>query len=73
MKEKTDFISVIVPVYNKAAYLPKCLESLQNQTYRQIEVLLVDDGSTDASPEICQTFCAKDKRFRYIMARLSRP
>ncbi len=66
MKEKTDFISVIVPVYNKAAYLPKCLESLHNQTYRQIEVLLVDDGSTDASPEICQTFCAKDKRFRYL-------
>jgi len=59
-------ISIIVPVYNKAAYLPKCLESLQAQTYEDIEVVLVDDGSTDDSPAICRSFYAKDARFRYL-------
>lgn len=63
MEEK---ISIIVPVYNKASYLPKCLESLQAQTYRNIEVLLVDDGSTDDSAAVCQAFCARDARFRCL-------
>lgn len=63
MEEK---ISIIVPVYNKAAYLPKCLESLQVQTYQNIEVVLVDDGSMDSSAEVCQSFCARDARFHYL-------
>ncbi len=59
-------ISIIVPVYNKAAYLSECLESLQAQTYQNIEVILIDDGSTDESPLICQNICERDSHFRYF-------
>ncbi len=46
-------ISVIVPVYNVKLYLHKCVDSILNQTYQNIEVLLIDDGSTDGSSDIC--------------------
>ena len=59
-------ISVIVPVYNVEEYLEKCLESIQHQTYTDIEVILVNDGSTDTSKEICERFCQIDSRFRLI-------
>lgn len=49
-------ISVIVPVYNVAGYLEKCLDSLVNQTLKEIEIIVVNDGSTDESPEIIQKF-----------------
>ena len=59
-------ISVIVPVYNVEEYLEECLESIQNQTYTNFEVILVNDGSTDASKEICERFCRQDSRFYLI-------
>ena len=59
-------ISVIVPVYNVETYLEECLESIQNQTYTDLEVLLVNDGSTDGSQAICECYCQADKRFRLI-------
>ena len=59
-------ISVIVPVYNVEEYLEECLESIQYQTYTDIEVILVNDGSTDSSKEICERFCQEDSRFRLI-------
>ena len=59
-------ISVIVPVYNVEEYLEECLESIQYQTYTDIEVILVNDGSTDSSTEICERFCQADSRFRLI-------
>ena len=59
-------ISVIVPVYNVEEYLEECLESIQNQTYTNFEVILVNDGSTDASKEICERFCRQDSRFHLI-------
>ena len=59
-------ISVIVPVYNVEKYLEECLESIQNQTYKDIEVILVNDGSPDGSKEICERFCQKDSRFKLI-------
>ena len=46
-------ISIIVPVYNIIEYLPRCVESLRKQTYDKIEILLVDDGSTDGTAELC--------------------
>ena len=55
-------ISVIVPVYNIEAYISKCVESLINQTYRDIEIILVDDGSKDASGAICDRYAAQDSR-----------
>ncbi len=57
-------ISVIVPVYNTAAYLDKCLNSLLAQTYPDFEIILVDDGSTDNSMEICRSFESGDTRIR---------
>ena len=59
-------ISVIVPVYNVEQYLPRCLESICGQTYRDLEILLVDDGSTDSSRELCAQFAERDPRIRHI-------
>ena len=59
-------ISLIVPIYNVENYLRMCLDSIANQTYSNIEVLLVNDGSSDGSGAICQEFVARDSRFHYI-------
>lgn len=59
-------ISVIVPVYNVEKYLEECLDSVQNQTYSNIEIILVNDGSTDNSKEICEKYCKQDSRFKLI-------
>ena len=59
-------ISVIVPVYNVEEYLEECLESISHQTYADIEVILVNDGSTDGSIEICKQYCQEDPRFHLI-------
>ena len=59
-------ISVIIPVYNVENYLEECLKSVQNQTYTNIEVLLVNDGSTDNSKQICERYCQEDSRFLLI-------
>ena len=65
-EEKTIMISVIVPIYNVEEYLEECLESIRNQTYTNIEVILVNDGSTDGSKEICERFCQQDNRFKLV-------
>lgn len=62
MGERT--ISVIVPVYNVELYLRRCLDSVVNQTYRDLEILIIDDGSTDRSGEICDKYAEKDQRIR---------
>ena len=59
-------ISVIVPVYNAEKYLAQCIESILAQTYRDIELILVNDGSTDGSAEICDAFQRKDDRVKVI-------
>ncbi len=59
-------ISVIIPIYNVEQYLPKCIESVINQTYKNLEIILVDDGSPDKCPEICDEFAKKDNRIRVI-------
>jgi len=59
-------ISVIIPIYNVENYLIKCIDSIINQTYRNLEIILVDDGSTDGCPEICDEYAKKDKRIRVI-------
>ena len=59
-------VSIIVPVYNSAQYLPTCLGSLMDQTLPDWEALLVDDGSTDHSRELCQEYCSRDSRFRLL-------
>lgn len=59
-------ISVIIPVYNTGKYLFKCLDSIINQTYRNLEIIIVDDGSTDESSIICDGYALKDDRIRVI-------
>ena len=59
-------ISVIVTVYNVEKYLEECLDSIQNQTYSDIEVILVNDGSLDNSKDICEKYCKEDNRFKLI-------
>lgn len=59
---KEDLISVIVPVYNVAGYVDVCINSIISQTYRNLEILLVDDGSTDDSGSICDRYAEKDSR-----------
>ncbi len=58
--------TVIVPVYNAAAYLKNCLHSILQQTFHKIEILLIDDGSIDDSPAICDQYAAMDARIRVI-------
>lgn len=59
-------ISLIVPVYNGEKYIGECLDSLSSQTYRNLEVILVDDGSTDSSADICDRFAEKNRNIRVI-------
>lgn len=61
-----DLISVIIPVYNVEKYLCQCIESVLNQTYENIEIILVDDGSVDCSPQICEEYALKDNRIVVI-------
>ena len=63
---RQELISVIVPVYNGAKYLPLCFQSIENQTYTNLEVILVDDGSTDESGKMCDEFAVKDSRIKVI-------
>lgn len=59
-------VSVIVPVYNAERYLKKCVNSLLQQTYQDLEIILVDDGSTDSSPTMCDQFAMQDSRVKVI-------
>ncbi len=61
-------VSIIIPVYNMADCVVRCLSSVQQQTYTDIQVILVDDGSVDNSREVCNEFCQGDPRFRLICA-----
>lgn len=59
-------VSIIVPVYNVKKYLPKCVDSLVNQSFKDIEIILVDDGSTDGSGDVCDQYTVIDKRVKVI-------
>ena len=61
-----DKVSIIVPVYNVETYLSYCVDSLRQQTYKNIEIILVDDGSTDSSGEICDQYAREDDRIKVL-------
>lgn len=61
-----DVVTVVIPVYNVEHYLRECLESVVNQTYQNLQIILVDDGSTDSSTIICDEYALRDKRIRVI-------
>lgn len=54
-------ISVVIPVYNTESFLPECLDSLENQTSSNFEIVIIDDGSTDSSPQLCDDFAKTSK------------
>ena len=64
--EQEVLISVIVPVYNVEAYLPRCVDSILAQTYRNLEIILVDDGTKDDSDKICDAYADRDPRIKVI-------
>lgn len=61
-----ELISVIVPVYNVEKYLERCMESLRAQSYEHLQIILIDDGSTDKSGEICDRYAKQDQRIEVI-------
>lgn len=61
-----DLISIIVPIYNVEKYIHRCVDSIINQTYNNLEIILIDDGSTDKSGLICDNYAKKDKRIKVI-------
>lgn len=61
-----ELISVIVPVYKVEKYLKKCVDSIRNQTYQNLEILLVDDGSPDGCPAMCDAYADEDSRIKVI-------
>lgn len=73
MEEKMDFeplISIIVPIFNAEKYLKECLESIINQTYKNIEILLINDGSSDSSLDMCKPYAIKDERIVLYTQRM---
>ncbi len=62
----TDLITVVVPVYKTEAFLPRCLESLLSQSYKSLQIILVDDGSPDQCPQICDAYAKLDSRIQVI-------
>lgn len=69
MQKDNPLISVIVPVYNEEQYLQCCIQSIQKQTFKQLEIIIVNDGSTDNSGKICDDFAAADNRIQVIHKR----
>ena len=63
---QNSLISIIVPVYKVEKYLKKCLDSIINQTYKNLEIIIVDDGSPDGCPNICDEYSKKDDRIKVI-------
>lgn len=61
---KKPYVSVIVAIYNMERYLTECLETIKNQSFRNIEIIMVDDGSTDSSNDICRRYVIEDNRFK---------
>ena len=66
MKIENELVSVIIPIYNVDKYLAACIESVQKQTYQNLEMILIDDGSTDGSGKICDEYEKTDNRITVI-------
>lgn len=66
MTKMNDLVSVVIPIYNSEKYLNKCLDSIVSQTYTNLEIILLNDGSSDNSGDICKSYAARDSRIKYI-------
>ena len=65
-KDEQKMLSVIIPVYNGEKYLKDMLNSVLDSTYKNMDIILIDDGSSDSSPTICRWYALQDNRIRYI-------
>ena len=63
---KKELITIVIPVYKVEKYIDRCIKSVINQTYKNLEIILVDDGSPDNCPKICDEYAEKDKRIKVI-------
>ena len=59
-------VSIVVPIYNSEKYLKECIDSIITQTYKNLDILLIDDGSLDSCPEICDEYSKKDARISVV-------
>lgn len=66
IEQKPELVSVIIPIYNVETYLAQCLDSVIGQTYQHLDILLINDGSTDSSAEICERYAQNDSRIRIL-------
>ena len=66
LRKTRDLVSVIVPIYNVEQYLDRCIKTIRNQTYKNLEIILVDDGSSDSCGTMCDTYKKKDKRIQVV-------
>lgn len=64
--KQNEVISIIVPIFNVEDYLDKCIKSILSQSYTNLEIILIDDGSTDKSGKICEYYATQDKRVKVI-------
>ncbi len=70
---KKNMLSIIIPIYNSEIYLQRCLDSLVSQTDKNFEVILIDDGSTDDSANICEHYCSSNYNFKYFHQKNAGP
>ena len=63
-------VSIIVPIYNAEKYLETCLDSIKYQSYSKLECILINDGSTDGSADICRSYCQLDSRFHFWTVKM---
>lgn len=64
---RTNKVSIVIPVYNTAEYLPECIESIRRQTLKEIEIICVDDGSTDGSSDILDEYALRDDPYIFLL------
>ena len=65
-----ELISIVLPIYNVEKYLDRCIRSIVNQSYRNLEIILVDDGSSDQCPQLCEEWAKKDRESRLSIRKM---
>ena len=70
MDTNNKYVSIIIPVYNRQSVIEECIDSVLAQSYKSFEIIIIDDGSTDNTVEICRQAAAKDNRIKILLAHM---